>query len=247
MAAFSSAWKFQHGGNLQPFERYIQEIVKMGQNLPEFSMAPHLNIYFLSWSLSRGLGEVIFKTIVSWGAWGARVGGPPQEHVAGSRGPLPVGQPEAQRPTAQVHFLVLVSHACDTGPRAPWAEDACMAVKLRRTSQARSVSLASIFCNVRLIVRVFLFLFSDLSCSLILHRYVSHCWTSWTRACLEIWKNYFHFVLGSVSAVFSEFLFPPLWNTVSRYVLCPWSVSQICEPEGDVYEVSLKGIFPVLL
>lgn len=47
-----------------------------------------------------------------------------------------------------------------------------MAVKLRLTSQAGSVSLASIFCNVRLVFRVFLFLSSDLSCSLILHWYV---------------------------------------------------------------------------
>lgn len=70
------------------------------------------------------------------------VGWPSEERAARSGGPS-LWQPEAQPPIAQAHFLVLISHACGPGPGVCGAEDACMGVKLRCTSQAGSVSLAS--------------------------------------------------------------------------------------------------------
>lgn len=98
------------------------------------------------------------------------------------------------------------------GPRVCGAEDACMGVRLRRTSQAGPTSSASpsTFRHVHLVFEWLCF--SVFRPSLQPHSaLVCHGWTVWTNAaCLEIWENDFYFVWGSVCAVFSEFLFPPL-------------------------------------
>jgi len=59
MEVLSSTWKFQHEGHLWPLEKHH---LRHLQNGAKSTMALHLNIHFLSWSLSYNLGAVIFKT-----------------------------------------------------------------------------------------------------------------------------------------------------------------------------------------
>lgn len=178
----------------------------MWAEYPRFSMALHLDVSFLSWSLCCGLRGV-FKTNVSWRAWGPQgrmtISGMCRQNY-GALTTLAARNPASRCPSP-------LPGPCFSGARPRPRVEA-------DTSQAGSAPLAShplpvmsvSFGGVR---------FSVFRPSLQPHpALVCHCWAVWTSACLEVWKDGFRFVLGSACAVFSAFLFPPLWNTVRRIV-----------------------------
>lgn len=143
----------------------------MWAEYPRFSMALHLDVSFLSWSLCCGLRGV-FKTNVSWRAWGPQgrmtISGTCRQNY-GALTTLAARNPASRCPSPR-------PGPCFSGARPRprvWAASARSGGSWHITGRLCSIGFPSASRDVCLVWGGSVFLFSDLPCNPILRWYVT--------------------------------------------------------------------------